>query len=204
MHADESFSVAASPQQLERTARALLEAGFQVLIADTVDEARKLVAELLPPDRTIFTATSETLRLSGIAADINDSGQYRSVRAEAGDAPRDVEAQIRLGALPDVVVGSVHAVTEDGRLVIASASGSQLAPYVSGARKAIWVVGAQKVVPDLETALRRVRTHSLPLENNRQQELRGLGSFIGKILIIEREGLPDRSTVILTAETIGF
>ncbi|MER6628823.1 LUD domain-containing protein [Streptomyces sp. NPDC000987] len=204
MYADEAFSVAASLQQLERTAQALREAGFQVLIADTVDDARKLVAELLPTDRTIFTATSETLRLSGIAADIDDSGHYRSVRAEAGDAPRDVEAQIRLGALPDVVVGSVHAVTEDGRLVIASASGSQLAPYASGARKAIWVVGAQKVVPDLDTALRRVRTHSLPLENNRQRELRGLGSFIGKILIIEREGLPDRSTVILTAEPIGF
>ncbi|SDJ19220.1 LUD domain-containing protein [Nonomuraea jiangxiensis] len=104
-----------------------------------------------------------------------------------------MQAVVRLGATAEYVVGSVHAVTEEGHLVIASASGSQLAPYASGARKVVWVAGAQKVVPDLETALRRVRSYSLPREHRRLQES-GQSSFIGKILIVEREALPERAT----------
>ncbi len=169
-------------------------------MVESVVDARKLVNGLLPRDRPIFTASSQTLRLSGIAADIDESGEFVSIRAAADVAPEDFVGRIRLGALPDVVVGSVNAITEHGHLVIASASGSQLAPYASGARTAIWVVGAQKVVPDLQTALRRIRSNSLPHEWRRL----GRPSFVGKILIIEREALPDRGTVILTNETIGF
>ncbi|HET7017961.1 MAG TPA: LUD domain-containing protein [Streptosporangiaceae bacterium] len=197
---DESFAVAASPDRIEEAAEALRGNGFAVHVADTVAQARKLVTDLLPRDRPVFTASSETLRLSGIAADIDESGEFVSVRATADAAPGDITARIRLGALPDVVVGSVHAVTLDGHLVIASASGSQLAPYASGALKAIWVAGAQKVVPDLETALRRIRSYSLSRESQRL----GRPSFVGKILIIEREALPDRSTVVLANEPIGF
>lgn len=89
-------------------------------------------------------------------------------------------------------------------MVAASATGSQLASYAAGARTAIWVVGAQKVVPDLDTALRRIRTYSLPRESQRAQEAYGFPSMIGKILIFEREALPDRGTVILLREAIGF
>jgi hypothetical protein len=171
---------------------------------DTVADARTLVTALVPRDQSVFTASSETLRLSGIAADINESGDFQSVRANAGDLSADVYDQIRLGALPDIVVGSVHAVTEEGHLVVGSASGSQFAPYASGARKAIWVVGAQKVVPDLPTALRRIRTYSLPKEDQRIHDLYGQSSFLGRILILEREPLPERGTVVLVRETISF
>ncbi|MFJ4620665.1 LUD domain-containing protein [Streptomyces sp. NPDC088812] len=159
---------------------------------------------LLPRDRSVFAATSETLRLSGTAAAIDESGDFRSVRAEAGDLGDDIDARIRLGATPDVAVGSVHAVTEDGFLLVGSASGSQLAPYASGARKVIWVAGAQKVVPDLPTGLRRIREYSLPKEWRRLHDAYGQTSFLGKILILEREALPDRGTVVLVREAIGF
>jgi hypothetical protein len=201
---DETFAAAASAAQLDGAAASLRENGFIVHVVDTVADARQLVADLLPRDKGIFTASSETLRLSGIAADIDEPGEFRSVRREAGELGGDIDAIIRLGATPDVVVGSVHAATEDGHLVVGSASGSQLAPYASGARQAIWVVGAQKVVPDLATGLRRVREYSLPLEWRRLNELAGQTSFIGKILILEREALPERGTVILIREPIGF
>ncbi|GAA2042716.1 hypothetical protein GCM10009839_51990 [Catenulispora yoronensis] len=146
----------------------------------------------------MFTASSETLRLAGIAEDVDASEDHVSVRTQLSDIPADdVDARIRLGALPDVVVGSVHAVTEEGHLVVASATGSQFAPYAAGAKKAVWVVGAQKIVPDLETALRRIRTYTLGKEHQHLRELAGQGSFIGKILIIEREALPERGTVVL-------
>lgn len=201
---DQTFALPAAGPQLERAAAALRGNGFTVHVTDTVAAARELVASLLPTDKEVFTASSETLRLSGIAADIDESGKYRSVRAQAGDMGGDVDAIIRLGATPDVVVGSVHAVTEEGFLVAGSASGSQLAPYASGAKQAIWVAGAQKVVPDLPTGLRRVRAYSLPRESQRLSELYGQTSFIGKILILEREAIPGRGTVILIGEAIGF
>jgi hypothetical protein len=193
------FTAAAPREQLERVAKALLDNGFDVHVVDTVSHAKDLVLSLIPDGWSVFTASSETLRLSGVAAEVDGSGRYRSVRAEAGDLGDDVDARIRLGATPDVVLGSVHAVTEDGRLVIASASGSQFSPYASGARQAIWMVGAQKVVPDLPTGLERVRSHSLALERQRLGD-----SFIGKILIIEREFRPGRGTVVLIGEPIGF
>lgn len=201
---DESFAVAVPESTLEAVRAALRANGFAVHVVDTADEARDLVVRLLPTDQTIFTATSETLRLSGIADEVDKSGRYRSVRAEAPAPSADVYDQIRLGATPDVVVGSVHAVTENGHLVVGSASGSQFAPYASGARRAIWVVGAQKIVPDLDTALRRVHTYSLPREQKRIADLYGQSSFIARILILEREAFPDRGTVVLVREPIGF
>jgi hypothetical protein len=109
-----------------------------------------------------------------------------------------------LGARPDVILGSVHAITEQGEVVVASASGSQLGPYASGAGKVIWVAGSQKIVPTLDEAMRRIREYALPLEDERAQLVYGQGSFIGKELIFYREYLPDRVHVILVKEKLGF
>ncbi|MEO3861089.1 LUD domain-containing protein [Acrocarpospora sp. B8E8] len=198
---DEAFAVPAAEDQLERAAKGLRERGYAVHVVDGPEDARALVSTLVPADKEVFTASSETLRTAGIAADLDESGRFRSVRAQLAEL--DIAAQIRMGATPDVVVGSVHAVTEDGIMVAASASGSQLASYAAGARQAIWVVGAQKVVTDLDTALRRIRTYSLPREWVRIQEVYGQPSFLGKILIFERE-MPDRGTAILIRSEIGF
>ncbi|MFE5028167.1 LUD domain-containing protein [Streptomyces sp. NPDC056656] len=201
---DESFAKPASEEQLGRAAEALRGNGFTVYVVDTVTDARELVLSLVPAGESVFTASSETLRLSGITEAIDESGRFDSVRAVAGDLGDDVAARIRLGATPDVVVGSVHAVSEDGVLLVGSASGSQLAPYASGARKAIWVVGAQKIVPDVATGLRRIRDHSLPKEWRRLYENYGQTSFIGKILILEREAFPERGVVVLVRDSMGF
>jgi hypothetical protein len=107
-------------------------------------------------------------------------------------------------ARPDVVVGSVHAVTEEGEVVIASATGSQLGPYASGAGTVIWVVGSQKIVPDLDEGLRRVREYVLPLEDRRTREIYGGPAFIGKLMIVSREQRPGRIVVILVRELLGF
>ncbi|MEU7527608.1 LUD domain-containing protein [Saccharothrix sp. NPDC042600] len=203
---DERFASAAEPERLTRAAEAARANGLTVEVVDTVAEARKLVTDQLPTDKTIFTSASETLRLSGIAEDIDRSGRFTSVRAqlELDGVDRDPN-QVRLRtATPDVVVGSVHAVTEQGHLVAASATGSQFVPYAFGAGQTIWVVGAQKVVPDLETALTRIRTYSLPKENERCLAAYGQPSVLSKILIIEREIFPGRATLVLVREPIGF
>ncbi|MEU6347576.1 LUD domain-containing protein [Streptomyces sp. NPDC046977] len=203
---DVTFGSPASGAQLEQAAKALRENGFGVEIVDTLPEARRVVNQLLPMDRDIFTATSETLRLTGLAEDIDNSGRYRSIRAQQleWDFSSEGDTMRRTRSAPDVVVGSVHAVTEDGQLVTASASGSQLAPYAAGAAQAIWVVGAQKVVADLDTALRRIRTYSYPNEDVRAQQAYGQPSVIAKILVISREVFPGRATVVLVREPVGF
>jgi L-lactate utilization protein LutC len=110
----------------------------------------------------------------------------------------------RLRATPEVVVGSVAAVTETGSLVVASGSGSQLPAYAGGAARAIWVVGAQKVVPDLDTALRRVHEHCLPLESARTRREYGWPSAVNRLLVLHAEYEPGRGTVLLLREAIGF
>jgi len=192
--------------RLERAAAALAAHGFNVETLDDVAAARARIQALIPAGASVFTGASETLRLSGIEADINASGRYDAIRPRvlAMDRAAEADAIRRLLASPDVAVGSVHAVTETGSLVIASGSGSQLPGYAGGAARAIWIVGAQKIVPDLETALRRVEEHCLPLESARTLELHGWPSAVSRLLVLNREPYPGRGFVLLLREAIGF
>ena len=196
----------APADRLERAAEALTAHGFAVEILGDVAAARARIQALIPEGASVFIGASETLRLSGIDADINMSGRYDAVktRGQALDRVRDLREIWRLMSTPDVIVGSVHAVTETGSLVVASASGSQLPGYAGGAARAIWIVGAQKVVPDLSTALRRVEDHCLPLESARIQAAYGQPSAINRLLILNAEPHPGRGTVLLLREAIGF
>lgn len=200
------FANPAPAQRLERAAAALTAHGFTVEILDDTAAARTRIKDLIPEDASVFTGASETLRLSGIDDEINTSGRYQAIKSRtlAMDRTTHLRDIWRLIASPDVIVGSVHAVTETGSLVVASASGGQLPGYAGGAARAIWIVGAQKVVPDLSTALRRVEDHCLPLESARAQLVYGKPSAINRLLILNAEPEPGRGTVLLLREAIGF
>ena len=200
------FANPAPAQGLERAAAALTAHGFTTEILDDAAAARTRIKDLIPQAASVFTSASETLRLSGIDADINTRRRYQAVkpRVLAMDRVTGADDIRRLLASPDVVVGSVAAVTETGSLVAASGSGSQLPAYAGGAARRIWIVGAQKVVPDLSTALRRVEDHCLPLESARAQAAYGQPSAINHLLILNAEPHPGRSTVLLLREAIGF
>jgi hypothetical protein len=201
-----SFADPAPAPRLERAAAALAAHGFTVEILADVAAARTRVKDLIPEGASVFTSASETLRLSGIDADINTSGRYQAIkpRVLAMDRSTGADDIRRLLASPDVVVGSVAAVTETGSLVIASGSGSQLPANAGGAARAIWIAGAQKIVPDLDTALRRVEDHCLPLESARTQVAYGWPSAVSRLLILNLEPYPGRGTVLLLREAIGF
>ena len=200
------FTAPASAERLERAAAALTANGFSTEILGDAPAARYRIKELIPEGASVFTGASETLRLSGIDEDINHSGRYDAIRTRGQALDRATQlAEIwRVMSSPDVIVGSVHAVTETGSLVIASASGSQLPGYAGGSLRAIWVVGAQKVVPDLSPALRRVEEHCLPLETARAQAAYGQPSAVNRLLILNAEPHPGRGTVLLLREAIGF
>ena len=201
-----SFTGPAPAQRLRRAAEALTARGFTAEILDDAAAARARVQDLIPAGASVFTAASETLRRSGIDEDINASGRYQAVKPAvlAMDRATEADAIRRLLACPDVVIGSVAALTETGSLVAASGSGSQLPAYSGGAARAIWVVGAQKVVPDLEAARRRVEDHVLPLESARTQAAYGWPSAVNRLLVLNAEPRPGRSTVLLLREAVGF
>jgi hypothetical protein len=200
-----SFADPVTADRLERAASALTANGFSAEVLDAA-AVRSRVKELIPVGASVFTGASETLRLTGIDEDINTSGRYQAIKPRLLAMDRVAEADHfrRLLASPDVIIGSVAALTETGSLVIASGSGSQLPGYAGGAARAIWIVGAQKVVPDLSTALRRVEEHALPLESARTQEVYGWPSAINRLLILNREFQPGRGTVLLLREAIGY
>ncbi len=200
------YSKAAGEDELQKAKQALENNGFKVEILKDMEGAREKVAEIIPEGSEVFTATSTTLDQAGITQDMNESGKYVSVRDKfmplAGKPEKAVEMR-RIGSGADYALGSVHAVTLEGHLVIASASGSQIPNYAYGASNVIWVVGAQKVVKDLSEALYRLETYTFPLENERAKKAYGSGSSINKILINRKEP-SGRGTVLLLRQAVGF
>jgi hypothetical protein len=201
-----SFTEPATAGRLERAAAALTASNFAVEILDDAAAARTRIKGLIPQGASVFTGASETLRLSGIEEDINNSGRYDALRSRSTTMDRATQrSEIwRLISTPDVIVGSVAAVTETGSLVVASASGSQLPGYAGAAARVIWVVGAQKVVPDLPAALRRIEDHCLPLENDRAMQVYGRPSALNRVLILNAEPEAGRGSVLLLRQAIGF
>jgi hypothetical protein len=184
---------------------ALEEHGFSVEVVDDLDAARQAVLARIPDGSSVMTNTSVTLQETGLADAINGGGRYDSARNRmfALDFATQAQEMKAIGGQPDYALGSVHAVTQDGTLVIASASGSQLASYAWGAANVILVVGAQKLVPTLEAAHQRIYQHSLVLEDARAIAAYGQHSSVGKILEIHQE-LPGRIHIVLIRQAVGF
>jgi LUD domain len=199
------FERPAGPGRLEQTASALASRGFKAQVADSAEHARRLVLDTIPAGAEVHIALSETMRELGLTAEIDESGHYQSVRArlKALDRTTQADEMRRLGAAPDYIIGSAHAITDAGEIVVGSGSGSQLGAYAYAGGHVVLVVGHQKLVKDLDEGLRRVREYSLPREYVRMQGAGYQGSLLAKTLIIhyERRG---RTEVILVPETLGF
>ena len=200
------FAELATGEQIAGTAAALDRNGIRPLLAATGADARGLVGSLLAADAEVYNNTSQTLEATGIADDIERSGRYQPLRLRLYRMDREMQRrEMRtLAASPDYVVGSVHALTEGGSLLIASASGSQLGPLASGAEQVILVVGAQKIVRDVATGMRRIYEYCYPLEDARARRAYGVPSGVNNILIINKVMTPGRITAIIVNERLGF
>jgi hypothetical protein len=176
------------------------------VVIQTGEQARAHVLDLISSGAEVYDSPSRTLELTGLAEDIQHSKRFQSVRKRLHILDRITQQrEIRgLTTSPDVLVGSVHAITEKGEVLLASATGSQLGSAAYGAGSVIWLVGTQKLVHTLEDGLRRIREYSLPLESERTQRLYGQASAINKILIINGEAFPGRITIVLIKQNLGF
>jgi L-lactate utilization protein LutC len=204
------WSDAASSASVEKAAAALRAKGIETFVAETGKEAKAKALELIPAGAEVFTASSVTVDSIGLSDELNGSGKYDAVKPKlyAMDPKSKGREMRKLGAAPDFAVGSAHALTETGTLVAASLTGSQLPAYAYGAGTLIWIIGSQKIVADLDEAMRRLEEHVVPLESARARKAYGLPesfkSAANKILILNAEANPARVKVIIVKEAIGF
>ncbi len=200
------FGTVADGTRVSRATAALQAHGITVLRAGDAEEAKRIVLGLIPQGSQVHHGASLTLQVTGIIDAIDKSGQYEALRPRLLSMDRKTQGDEmrRLGAAPDVMLGSVQAVTETGSLLAASASGSQLGPYVSGAGRVILVVGTQKIVSDLEEGFRRVNDYAFRLEDARAQSAYGMHSAVNKVLVINRDAVPGRITVVFVDDVLGF
>jgi hypothetical protein len=200
------FTAPASEERIQRTAEALRANNIDAVVVDDREAAKRVVLERIPDGAEVHSGASKTLQETGIQAALEISPRITWLRTQLLSMDRKTQGREmrKLGAAPDIMLGSVAAVTEDGRLVTASNSGSQLGPYASAAGSLILVIGAQKIVTDLDEAMRRIYEHALPLESVRLRAIFGVDSHVSKILITNREAQPGRTTAILVREALGF
>src|SRR4029077_10025247 len=174
---------------------ALRSHNIEAIVVDTGAEAKDIVLSLVPEGAEVHSGKSKTLEDVGLYAEFMESGRYDAIRPRLATMDRATQgSEIRkLVATPDFILGSVAAITEDGMLVAASATGSQLGAYASGAGRVILVIGSQKIVPDLDAAMRRIQEVVFPWENARVRERMGVDTMLAKVLVILGEWQPGRT-----------
>ena len=203
-----NYTTLATEESLQTTKEALTRNGFKVLIANNGEEAKKMLLEILPKGSEVMENTSTTLNQIGVTEEIDNSGNYDSIHKKVLTMDREKEGKeiSRMRSVSDWAIGSFHAVTEDGKIMMASGSGSQVPGYAYGANNVIFVAGTHKIVKDIDAGFDRIYTHSLPLESERIDKVYNTtgGSNARRILIMNSEKNPERTTVILVKEVLGF
>lgn len=197
-----------SKQTVDKTIEVLEANGIEAKYVETGEEAFNEVFKIIPPGAEVMTMSSVTIDTLGISKEVQESGKYDSVKNKLNSMDRQTQGleMLKIGAAPEWSVGSVHAVTEDGHVLIASNAGSQLPAYASGASHVIWIVGTQKIVKNNDEGIKRIYEYVLPLESERLNKAYNLttGSFVSKLLIINREIKKGRLTLIFVGEKLGF
>ena len=203
------YQTLANAESIQKTIDALEKRGIQGLFVNNRAEALEKAKSLIPQGASVMNGSSRTLEEIGFV-DYLKSGTHgwKNVHDEilAEKNPAKQSALRKQAVLSNFYLGSVHAAAETGELIIASNSGSQLPHIAFTSPNLIFVVGAQKITPNLDTALARVRKYVLPLEDAHMKSLGAPGSAISKLLIFEREPtfLKRKVIVIFVNEKIGF
>jgi hypothetical protein len=193
---------------IERTIHGLRERNFNPLIVPGRVMALQKLKQLIPAGAEVMTGSSTTLDEIGFTDYLIGGKHPWKNSKERILVEKDMERQNdlrRLSTTSEYFLGSVQAIAETGEALGADATGSRQGGYVFGAKNVIWVVGIQKIVPDLDACFRRLREHCLPLEDARMKKAGLFGTHIGKTVIYELEPfLPKRITTLLVRERLGF
>lgn len=204
-----TYDSLAVKEVVEKTIAALKLRNVDAEFVATKEDALARLGELIPQGASVMTGGSVTLEQIGFTGLLKSGDHPWKNLKNAIVAEKDPVVQSRLrkeGTLADYFLGSIHAVTEDGEILIASNTGSQLPAYAYSSANVIWVVGTQKITPNFEEAMNRLNTYIMPLEDKRMKDLGMGGTSIGKLLIFRRESPYNTRKVhlIFVNEKLGF
>ena len=203
------FTTQASQETIERTMQSLQDNDFTPHHVASKEEALSLLIDMIPDGATIMNGTSATLHEIGFIEFLKNNKEkwnnlHNGILAEKDPAK---QAKLRLAAtISDYYIGSVHALTENGELLIASNTGSQLPHLVYTSQNIFLIVGAQKIVPALSDAFLRLEEHVIPLEDQRMKDAYGFGTTHAKTLILHKENpsFGRKIHVVIVDEKLGF
>jgi L-lactate utilization protein LutB len=192
---------------IERTKKEIENRGIRVIVAENGDNALSILREIIPEGSEVMNGSSTTLIEIGYDELIskNLSGWsllHTSITAENDAAKR--AALRRRSVAADYFISGANAISETGEIVACDASGSRVGAWPFAAGNLIIVAGINKIVPNLDDALKRVRHYAFPLENARAHKVYGTPSVIGKCVILANERVPGRTTLILVKESLGY
>lgn len=204
-----NFDSLAKAESIENTMNALKENGFLPIHVKSKEEALEKLKELIGKGSTVMNGSSETLKQIGYIEYLK-SGKHPWQNLQE-DIIKEIDPMKqsllrRQSVVSDYYVGSAHAVTETGEILIASNTGSQLPHLVFTSPNIILVVGSQKITTSLDKAFQRLQEYVIPLEDKRITALYGMGTIHAKSLILHKEPamMGRKIHVILVDEKLGF
>ena len=206
---DNKWTKMASRETVDKIIVKLKENNIEAEFLMTGEEAKKKILELIPQGEEVLAMTSKTLDAIGITKEIEESGKYISIKKKyfALDMKTQMNEVKKLRSLPEWALGSVHAVTFNGEVLAASATGNQISAYAYGANHVVWVIGVQKIVENIDEGIKRIYEHSLPLESERLKKAMGVpSSSVNRILIFNKESARNigRTKIFFVNEALGF
>lgn len=198
----------ASKEAIERTTDALKTRNIKVEFVNTKEEALKKIKTMIPGGKDVMTGGSTTLDQIGFTEYLK-SGKHpwknlKDQILSENDPKKQMELR-KKSITSEYFLGSIHAVSETGEILIVNATGSSIPSYSFSSDNVIWIVGTQKIVPSLEDGFKRIREYCVPLEDKRMKSIGYQGTTIGKYLIFEREINENRKiNLIFVNEKLGF
>lgn len=199
-----------SDDTIKKTIDALGANGISSEVVNSGEEAKEKALNLIPEGSEVMTMSSATLETLGLTKEFNETGKYNSIKEKFKQMDRNTQGieMKKLGSAPIYAIGSVNAVTQEGHIIFASNTGSQLPAYAYGSSHVVWIVGTQKIVKNVEEGLQRIHEYILPLESKRLRKVFNLPdtyhSNASKLLIINKEINPNRLHIIFVKEVLGY
>ncbi len=203
------YNQLASNESIQATIGELAKHNIEAIVVETKADALEKIKTLIPSGVSVMNGSSTTLIEIGFVDYLKEgkhgwNNLHEGILAETDPAK---QAQLRrASALSDYYLGSVHALSETGEFVVASNTASQLPHIVSTSPNLILVVGAQKIVPTISEAMKRLEEYVVPLENERSLKAYGAPTALNKIVIFKGESpySSRKVRIIIVKETLGF
>ena len=201
----------------EHLLKHLVKRRMEASYAPTAAQARDEVVAMIPAGATVSRCGSMSLVEMGLWEELAKKPGVEIIDPFVpGLTPVEAHALRRRGLLADYMVTSTNALTMDGRLVNLDATGNRVAAMCFGPEKVIVVAGLNKVTPDLDSALARVKNHAAPInairanmptpcaEDGICHDCKSPSRICNMWSIIEGHLIKNRIHVKLVGEDLGY